>query len=167
MPEASYQFLTLNREQDTPEIGELREGEAVINLVSGRIWVGDAFQVPIELGKNSREGIISNASNSNFIQLDVTGPDDFPINVSDPRLVPPGTYVETMVLVSYAAEYSNDTPPTTYVNHTIRWHAMDQPLVTDPTPLETYSDSATSFIFKLYAFGPREHWFGKVIWADR
>lgn len=170
MPEAAYQFLTLNKEQDEPEVGELREGEVVINLVDGRLWVGDEFAVPIELGKNARTGIVSNNPlASNYTEVTMVDSGDFPINLPNPNEVLPGTYQELTFLMSYANEYVYAEPPSGFANQTIKWDKIDQPLITDPTPLEYYSSATppTEFIFKLYAFGPREHWFGKVIWADR
>lgn len=168
MPSADYQFLTLNRERDKPEVGELREGEVVINLVDGRAWVGDEFSVPVELGKNSREGIISNALRSNYVEVTATEGGDFPIRLPDPSEILPGVYMELSILINYADTYDILVdPPVAYTDQIIKWDKLDQPQEDDLTPFESYGETNTQFIFKLYAFGPREYWFGKVIWADR
>jgi len=168
MPEAFYQFLTLNREMDSPEIGELREGEITINLANGRLWVGDEFSVPVELGGNSQERLVSlGGGNSNYISVEVSSPEVFPISIPDPNSLTPGTYRELYLHVWYPQTYMiPNHEPVGYVTSPIEWDAESHPPGME-IPFIRLRGAGKHLVFKLFAFGPRQSWFGKVIWVSR
>lgn len=170
MPEASYEFLTLNRESDAPLIGELREGEVTINIVDGRIWVGDEFSNPVELGGNCHESIISNGLRSNYISVEVISADIFPIDIPDPNLVSPGTYREISLLMIYPSEYTQFTQtPQTFFKYPIIWNDSDYDR-TDPqnplSPPQYIGSAGVKVLYKLFAFGQQTSWYGKIAWIN-
>lgn len=170
MPEASYEFLTLNRESDSPLIGELREGEVTINIVDGRIWVGDEFSNPVELGGNAHESIISNGSRSNYISVEVSSSDIFPIDIPNPNSITPGTYRELSLLMIYPSEYAPpETPPQTYFKYPILWDDSDYDLTDPQTPLsppQYVGAAGVKVLYKLFTFGQQTSWYGKIAWIN-
>lgn len=168
MAEATYEFLTLGREGDHPEIGELREGEVVVNIVDGRLWIGDAFSIPLELGGNAQEHLISEGGRSNYISIEVSSPGVFPIELPDPNEVVPGTYRELTLHLWYPAEYEiPGSDPVAHVTYPVEWDQDSQPLDEEDSPFITLRGANRHVVFKLFAFGPRQFWFGKVIWVSR
>ena len=166
MAEASYEFLTLNRESDHPLIGELREGEVTINVVDGRLWVGDEFSNPVELGGNAHERIISNSSRSNYISVEVSGADVFPVEIPDPNEITPGTYRELFILMTYLGTYvAPNTPPQAYFTNSILWDSGDYN-EEDKTPPEYVAAANVKILYKLFSFGPQTTWYGKIAWIN-
>lgn len=170
MPEGSFQFLTLGREADTPLIGELREGEVTINVVDGRLWVGDEFSNPIELGGNCQESLISTGSRSNYIYVEVNDPGAFPVEIPDPNQVVPGTYRELFVMMVYSDEYDiSNLPPTIYFTNTILWDDSDYDITNPDEPLAPPSYIGApnvKVLYKLFSFGPQTSWYGKIAWIN-
>lgn len=168
MAEAEFQLLTLGREGDRPLVGELQEGEVTINVVDGRLWVGDEFSIPVELGGNAQESLISEFERSNYMSVEVSSPGVFPIEIPDPNLITPGTYRELLLHLWYPSDYAiPGSDPVAHVTFPVEWDIASQPADVEDNPFLTLRGANRHVVFKLFAFGPRQFWFGKVIWISR
>lgn len=168
MAEATFQLLTLGREGDQPLVGELQAGEVTINTVDGRIWAADEFSIPVELGGNAQESVIGDTTRSNYVSIEVSSPGVFPIELPDPNLITPGTYRELCLHLWYPSSYAiPESDPVTHVTFPVEWDKVSQPPDIVENPFITLRGANRHVVFKLFAFGPRQFWFGKIIWVSR
>ena len=92
MSQASIQILTSNVVGEEPFIGDLSEGELFSNNTDGRIWVGDSIGSPIELGGAVKNSPMGSLRFNNFLEVEVSNPDNLPISNTNPLLIPEGYY---------------------------------------------------------------------------
>ncbi len=153
--EATLQTLTTSLPGEEPFIGDGTEGEVITNTADGRLWVADISGNPIELGGSCvNRPINTNLFSSNYLDLDVTNPDNLPIPVPNPSDVPPSFYRELRILMRFVG--TPGTSFTTYFDYEVDWGAGIDP--------STYAETGALVLVELCAFGPSPKWLGRVIW---
>ncbi len=168
MSEASIQSLTTPLPNEEPFIGDAEEGEILTNSTDGRIWVFDEVGAPTELGGACvNRPLGSNLYSSNYLDLDVTNPDNLPIPLPNPLDTPAGVVREVRILIRFP-----QNPLTTVVSYfdydvdwgeENLWNPTSVPGV--DTPVELYSSLGSSILLELTVFGPMPSWMGRVVWA--
>lgn len=160
MSEATVQVLGTPLTNEEPFVGDGSENELVVNTADGRIWAFDQTQTPVELGGACvNKPIGSNLFSSNYIELDITNPDNLPIPLPDPLSVQPGTYREVRILIRFVGEPLETF--TAYFDFDVDWG--DAEYITDPI-----SDRAVTgavILVELCRFGPATAWMGSVLWS--
>jgi hypothetical protein len=152
--EATVQTLTTSLPNEEPFIGDGAEGELITNTADGRVWVGDISGNPIELGGACiNRPINSNLFAGNYLDLDITNPDNLPIPVPNPNNTPAGFYREMRILLRFVG---NPLPLTTYFDYDVDWG--------NGSPPDSYSETGSLVLVELCSFGPSPKWLGRVLW---
>lgn len=152
--EATVQTLTTSLPGEEPFIGDGAEGEIVTNNSDGRAWVFDSNGIPIEIGGSCVYSPINrDLFSGNFLDLDITNPDNLPIPVPDPSKLGEGFYRQFRILLRFVG-----TPiqTTTYFDYEVDWGAGANP--------STYAVSGARVLVEICSFGPSPKWMGRVIW---
>jgi len=80
--EATVQILSTPLPGEEPFIGDAEESELIANSSDGRLWIGNVSGNPVELGGSCvNKPINGNLFSGNYLDLDVTNPDNMPIPV--------------------------------------------------------------------------------------
>jgi hypothetical protein len=152
--EATLQVLATSLPGEEPFIGDGLESELVANTSDGRIWSFDRTGTPVELGGACvNRPINSNLYSGNYLDLDVTNPDNLPIPVPNPGEVPPGFYREIRILLKFVGVPLTFT---TYFDYEVDWGAGVNP--------STYANTGALVLVELFSFGPSPKWMGRVVW---
>jgi hypothetical protein len=158
MPEATIQNLTTALPGETPFFGDGAEGEITTNSSDGRIWVFNEEGLPVELGGSCSEKPIGfSLVSGNYLDLDITDPDNLPIPNTDPTSISPGFYKEKRILLRFSGE-----PLTTfsaYFDYPVEWGDNLQ------DPISQYSVTGASILIELSSFGPQPYWMGRLLWV--
>jgi hypothetical protein len=153
--EATVQTLTTSLPSEEPFIGDGSEGELITNTADGRVWVADVSGNPIELGGSCvNKPINANLFAGNYLDLDITNPDNLPVPVPNPNDVPSGFYREIRILLRFVGTPLQSF--TTYFDYDVDWGA-------GPSP-STYAETGALVLVELCAFGPSPKWLGRVLW---
>lgn len=153
--EATIQTLTTSLPGEEPFIGDGLDGELISNTSDGRIWVTDPDGNPIELGGSCvNKPINSNLFSGNYLELDVTNPDNLPIPVPNPSDNLPGFYRELRILLRFVGVPQNNL--TAYFDYPVDWGSGSTP--------SSYAQTGAEVLVELCSFGPRPSWIGRVIW---
>jgi hypothetical protein len=156
MAEASIQNLSTPLANEEPFLGDGDEGEIVTNTADGRAWVFDQSGFPVELGGACvNKPIAGNLFAGNYLELDITDPDNLPIPNTDPLQVRPGNYREIRILARFVGE-----PLTTfsaYFDYPVDWASGNS--------LDDYAETGAEVLIELSSFGPRPAWIARVLWA--
>lgn len=154
--EATVQTLTTSLPGEEPFIGDAAEGELVTNTADGRAWVADASGNPIELGGSCiNKPINANLFAGNYLDLDITNPDNLPVPVPNPNDVSAGFYREIRILLRFVGTPLQSF--TTYFDYDVDWGSAGA----DPS---TYAETGALVLVELCAFGPSPKWLGRVLW---
>lgn len=169
MSEATIQSLTTSLPGEEPFIGDGDEGEIVTNSSDRRVWVFDETGEPVELGGACINiPIGSNLYSSNYLDLDVTNPDNLPIPVPNPLDTPAGTVRSFRIFMRFVQQ-----PLTTFASYfdyevdwgnTSLWNPENVPGVDNP--IDIYASLGSSVLVEMVSVGPMPKWIGKVIWAE-
>lgn len=152
--EATLQVLSTSLPGEEPFIGDGLESELVANTSDGRAWIFDQSGTPIELGGACvYKPINSNLYSGNYLDLDVTNPDNLPIPVPNPSEVVPGFYREIRILLKFVGVPLTFT---TYFDYDVDWGEGADPA--------TYANSGALVLVELFCFGPSPKWLGRVVW---
>ncbi len=122
MSQASIQILSSNVIGEEPFIGDLDEGELLVNNADGRIWAGDSIGSPVELGGSVKNNPMGPLRFSNFIRVDVSNPDNLPISNTNPLQIPEGYYREMRILITFPQDPVSNV---VYFDYPIDWGAKD------------------------------------------
>ena len=172
--EATVQTLTTSLPSEEPFIGDGAEGELITNTADGRVWVADVSGNPIELGGSCvNKPINSNLFAGNYLDLDITNPDNLPVPVPNPNDVPAGFYREIRILLRFVGTPLQSL--TTYFDYDVDWGDSSLWFKDSgtwgglesqyPSPIEAYAKTGSSVLVELIAFGPSPSWKGRLIWA--
>jgi hypothetical protein len=169
MAEATFQNLTTSLPGEEPFIGDLEEGETCINVADGRIWAGDSVGTPVELGgavKNSPMGALLT---SNYLEVDVTSPDNLPIANTNPLNIPAGFYREERILFRFTQNPLENF--STYFDYPVNWgdEILWNPssATTDAdNPIDFYKAQGRIILVELSSFGPNAYWMGRLLWVN-
>lgn len=181
MAEATVQLLTTNLSGEEPFIGDLSEGEPFINVADGRIWGGDSFGAPVELGGAVINKPVGNLFTSNYLEVDASIPANLPISNTNPSIIPPGYYQEKRILLRFS-----QAPPSnfsTYFDYDVDWGnevlwkgASDgltwggqiELFDTQATnPIDYYKAQGRAILIELSSFGPEISWIGRILWVNQ
>jgi hypothetical protein len=172
--EATVQTLTTSLPNEEPFIGDGAEGELVTNTADGRIWVADVAGNPIELGGACvNRPINGNLFAGNYLDLDVTNPDNLPVPVPDPNNIPAGFYREIRILMRFVGtpletfatyfDYDVDWGDKTFwTRNSGTWGGL--PVQSD-SPLDFFTSTGSIALIELSSFGPQPAWMGRVVWG--
>lgn len=153
--EATLQTLTTSLPGEEPFIGDGAEGELVTNTADGRLWCSDVTGNPIELGGSCvNRPINGNLYSGNYLDLDITNPDNLPVPVPDPNNVGTGFYREMRILLRFVGTPLQSF--TTYFDYDVDWGSGPEPT--------NYAETGALVLVELCAFGPSPKWLGRVIW---
>jgi len=118
--EATIQILGTPLPGEEPFIGDVEDSELVANSSDGRLWVGNNSGNPIELGGSCvNKPINGNLFSGNYLDLDVTNPDNMPIPIPDPNKVTTGFYRELRILLRFVGDPLDTL--TTYFDYDVDW----------------------------------------------
>lgn len=158
MSEATIKNLTTPLPNEEPFLGDGEGGEIVTNTSDGRAWVFDQTGFPVELGGACvNKPVNSNLFSGNYLEIDITNPDNLPIPNTDPLQVRPGTCREIRILIRYVGDPL--TTFSTYFDYEVDWGAG----ISDP--LVEYAETGSEILVELSTFGPRPAWMGRVLWV--
>lgn len=153
--EATVQTLTTSLPGEEPFIGDGAEGELITNTADGRVWVSDSSGNPIELGGACiNRPINANLFSGNYLDLDITNPDNLPVPVPDPNDTPPGFYREIRILLRFVGTPLQSY--TAYFDYDVDWGEGVNP--------SEYAATGALVLVELCSFGPSPKWLGRVIW---
>lgn len=180
MSQASIQILTSNIVGEEPFIGDLSEGELFSNNADGRMWIGDSIGSPIELGGSAKNCPIGSLRYNNFLEVDVSNPDNLPISNTNPLLIPEGYYRETRILLKFPQEPVSVN--TIYFDYPINWGLEDSWFIQSggvrwgldlenvntsaDNPISTYQAAGRHMMIELSSFGPSDSWMGRLLWIN-
>jgi hypothetical protein len=175
MAEATFQQLTTLLPGEEPFIGDLEEGEVCINVADGRIWAGDSVGSPVELGGAVKNNPTGSLLTCNYLDVDVSSPDNLPISNTNPLDIPPGYYRQNSILLRFPESLPQTT--TTYFDYPVDWGSeaiwKSSPVtwggdgdVTADNPIDFYKAPGRIIFIELSSFGPNTHWMGRVIWVN-
>jgi hypothetical protein len=160
MAEATIQNLSTPLPNEEPFIGDGSRGEIVTNTADARVWVFDPEGFPVELGGACvNKPINTNLFTGNYLDLDITNPDNLPVPNPDPLQVRESTYREIRILLRIVGE-----PLTTfaaYFDFPVDWGDENQ------NPIEEYDTPGSVILIELSAFGPQPAWMARVLWAKK
>jgi hypothetical protein len=169
MASGTIQALSTPLSGEQPFIGDLLEGELVVNTADGRAWVGDAIGSPIELGGAAKNKPIGISFSSNYIDVDLTNPLNLPISNSNPAVIPNGFYQEARFILRFPSNLSVLSTSTPYFDYSINWglKSMWDPTSTSTSnnPIDHYKRANQVLVVELSSFGPSTEWMGRLIWA--
>tara|TARA_Y100000389_G_scaffold204950_1_gene261161 strand:- start:216 stop:764 length:549 start_codon:yes stop_codon:yes gene_type:complete len=179
MSQASIQILSSNIIGEEPFIGDLDEGELLVNNADGRIWAGDSIGSPIELGGSVKNNPMGPLRFSNFIRVDVSNPDNLPISNTNPLQIPEGYYREMRILITFP---QNPVSNVVYFDYPIDWGAKDSWLIKSSgitwgqgiatvdedadNPIDAYRAQGRQIMMELSSFGPTNSWMGRLLWIN-
>ena len=179
MSQASIQILTSNIVGEEPFIGDLSEGELFVNNADGRMWIGDSIGSPIELGGSIKNCPTGSLRFNNFIEVDVSNPDNLPISNTNPLLIPEGYYREMRILITFPQDPVSNV---VYFDYPIDWGAKDSWLVRAGgitwgfglvavdedanNPIDAYRGVGRQLLVELSSFGPQDSWMGRLLWIN-
>ncbi len=179
MSQASIQILSSNVVGEEPFIGDLDEGELLVNNADGRIWAGDSIGSPVELGGSVKNNPMGALRFSNFIRVDVSNPDNLPISNTNPLQIPEGYYREMRILITFPQDPVSNV---VYFDYPIDWGAKDawfikssgitwgQGLVAvdenADNPIDAYRAQGRQIMMELSSFGPADSWMGRLLWIN-
>ena len=153
--EATVQTLTTSLPSEEPFIGDGSDGELITNTADGRVWVADVSGNPIELGGSCvNKPINANLFAGNYLDLDITNPDNLPVPVPNPNDIPAGFYREIRILLRFVGTPHQSF--TTYFDYGVDWGAGVSP--------SEYAETGALVLVELCAFGPSPKWLGRVLW---
>jgi hypothetical protein len=158
MAEATIRNLSTPLPNEEPFLGDGEEGEIVTNTADARAWVFDQTGFPVELGGACvNKPVNSNLFVGNYLELDITNPDNLPVPNTDPLQVRAGSYREIRILLRYVGEPL--TTFSTYFDYPVDWGTLVQ------DPLEEYAEAGAEILIELSSFGPRPAWMARVLWV--
>lgn len=172
--EATIQTLTTSLPGEEPFIGDGSEGEIITNSSDGRVWVADTTGFPIELGGSCvNKPINTNLFSGNYLDLDVTNPDNLPIPVPNPNNIPAGFYREIRILLRFVGQPLESF--TSYFDYNVDW---GDPIFWQrnsnlwggipenaQSPVDLYAKANSVVMIELSSFGPSPSWRGRLLWA--
>lgn len=153
MSEISLSILNTGISGEEPFSGDLIEGELAANSSDGRIWIGDSFGNPVELGGNVKSAPMG--VDLNYFAIDFSDANNLPIPIPDPKEVEPNCYRSIRIL----AIYNSDSPGNVYFDYPINWGI-------DGDPFAEANEAGKLYCIELFRFGPDTEWFGKIIWEN-
>jgi hypothetical protein len=157
MAEATLQVITTSLPGEEPFIGDLDEGEVCINTADARMWAGDSIGTPIELGGAVKNSPIGSLLTSNYLDVEVTQPDNLPIANTNPLDIPPGFYREQRLLLRFSQNPLQNF--SAYFDYPVNWGK-------DPDPIDLYKGLGRKILIELSSFGPSTEWIGRLLWAS-
>lgn len=158
MAEATIKNLSSPLPGEEPFIGDGGEGELITNTSDARAWVFDQTGFPVELGGACvNKPVNGNLFTGNYLEIDITNPDNLPIPNTDPLRVRPGVCREIRILIKYIGIPL--TTFSTYFDYEVEWGGGI------PDPLEEYAELGNEILIELSTFGPRPAWIGRVLWV--
>ena len=180
MAEATLQLITTSLPGEEPFIGDLDEGEVCINTADGRMWAGDSISTPIEIGGAVKNSPMGPLLISNYLDVEVTQPDNLPIANTNPLDIPSGFYREHRIflrftqnpLLNFSAYF--DYPVNWGVEaswkfgtSTITWGG-DADLLdfSASNPIDFYKGQGRKILIELSSFGPSAEWIGRLLWVS-
>ncbi len=182
MAEATHQQITTSLPGEEPFIGDLDEGELCINVADGRIWTGDSIGTPLELGGAVKNFPIGPLLTSNFLDVDVTAPDNLPIANTNPLDIPLGFYREQRVLLRFTQSLQQLQTFQTYFDYPVNWGVdsswkfgtsvitwggdLDQLNFQADNPIDFYKAQGRKILVELSSFGPSTEWIGRLLWVS-
>lgn len=153
--EATIQTLTTPLPGEEPFIGDGSQGEITTNNADGRVWVFDESETPIELGGACiNKPLGGNLFSSNYLDLDITNPDNLPIPLPNPELIPPGFYREFRILMRFVGTPLESF--STYFDYSVDWGSGNTP--------EDYAVTGALVLVEFCSFGPSPKWIGRIVW---
>lgn len=180
MAEATFQQLTTLLPGEEPFIGDLEEGELCVNIADGRAWVGDSLNTPIELGGAVKNCPMGQLLTSNYLEIDVTSPDNLPIANTNPLDIPPGYYREERILLNFPQTPLENL--TTYFDYPVDWgseviwRANSTGFTwgggneilnsTADNPIDYFKAQGRIILIELSSFGPSPYWMGRILWVN-
>lgn len=170
--EATVQFNSTPLRGEEPFIGDLAEGEPLVNISDGRFWVGGLGGIPIELGGSAKNRPTGDLYTSNYYEVDLSSPDNLPIANTDPTLIPSGNYREARVLIKFS-----ETPQVgfqSYFDYEVDWglesnwkiHPVGTYEDVADNPIDYYKAKGRVIMVELSSFGPNTSWKGRVLWVN-
>ena len=165
MAEATLQHITTSLPGEEPFIGDLDEGEVCINAADGRMWTGDSIGTPIELGGAVKNCPMGPLLTSNYLDVELTSPDNLPIANTNPLDIPPGFYREQRILIRFTQDPLNNF--STYFDYPINWGGQTETLDFSATnPIDFYKGQGRKILVELSSFGPSAEWIGRLLWVS-
>lgn len=180
MAEATFQHITTSLPGEEPFIGDLDEGEICVNVADGRMWSGDGAGFPIELGGAVKNHPMGSLLTSNYLEVEVTSPDNLPISNTNPLDIPEGFYKQNRILLRFTqAPLQNFS---TYFDYPVNWGVEaswkfgtsvitwggegDQLDFNATNPIDFYKSQGRKILIELSSFGPSAEWIGRVLWVS-
>ncbi len=155
--EASVQSLSSPLPGEEPFQGDALENEAVFNSADGRIWIFNQDRFPVEVGGACvNKPINQSLYFGNYLDLDVTDPDNLPIPNPNPEEIPPGIYREIRILLRFVGTPLQSL--VTYFDYDVDWGAGNSP--------SYYAETGAVVLVELCSFGPSPKWIGRVLWHN-
>lgn len=171
MAEATLQVITTSIPGEEPFIGDLEEGEVCINVADGRIWSGDSILTPIELGGATKNKPIGSLLTSNYLDVEVTSPDNLPIANTNPLEVPVGFYREQRILLRFSQVPLINFAA--YFDFPVDWGIPSSWKFTTTgitssanNPIDYYKAQGRQILIELSTFGPSASWMGRLLWVN-
>lgn len=158
MAEATLQLITTSLPGEEPFIGDLDEGEVCVSTADGRIWAGDSIGTPIELGGAVKNKPIGSLFTSNYLDIEVTQPDNLPIPNTNPLDVPTGFYREQRILLRFSQNPLQNF--SAYFDYPVNWG------IQTPDPIDFYKAQGRKILIELSSFGPSAEWIGRLLWVS-
>jgi hypothetical protein len=160
MAEATFQNITLPLLGEEPFIGDLDEGEIAINVADGRVWAGDSIGTPVELGGAVKNRPIGPLFSSNYLDVELTSPDNLPISNTNPLDVAPGFYREERILIRFTQNPLQNF--SAYFDYPVDWGVE----WTTTNPIDFYKGQGKKILVELSSFGPSTEWIGRLLWVS-
>jgi hypothetical protein len=160
MAEATFQNITLSLPGEEPFIGDLDEGEVAINVADGRVWAGDSIGTPIELGGAVKNKPMGSLLSSNYLDVELTSPDNLPISNTNPLDIAPGFYREERILIRFTQNPLQNF--STYFDYPIDWGVE----WASTNPIDFYKGQGKKILVELSSFGPSAEWIGRLLWVS-
>jgi hypothetical protein len=160
MAEATLQLITTSLPGEEPFIGDLDEGEVCINVADGRMWAGDSINTPVELGGAVKNKPMGPLLTSNYLDVELTSPDNLPISNTNPLDIPPGFYREQRILVRFTQDPLENF--SAYFDYPVNWGTE----WVETNPIDFYKGQGRKILVELSSFGPGAEWIGRLLWVS-
>jgi hypothetical protein len=169
MAEATIKLISSPVPGEEPFIGDLLESEVFINTADGRMWSGDSFGAPVELGGAVKNSPIGPLFTSTYLDVELTSPDNLPIANTNPLDIPPGFYREYRILIRFTQNPLNNF--SAYFDYPINWglESLWKPQNASfqiKNPIDLYKAQGRKILIELSSFGPSTEWVGRVLWVS-
>jgi hypothetical protein len=180
MAEATFQHITTGLPGEEPFIGDLDEGEVCINVADGRLWTGDSIGTPIELGGAVKNCPMGPLLTSNYLDVEITSPDNLPIANTNPLDIPPGFYREQRIFIRFTQNPLQNF--STYFDYPVNWGVdaswkFGTSVITwggdanlldfnATNPIDFYKGQGRKILVELSSFGPSAEWIGRLLWVN-